>query len=103
VIALARMPRLNGTWIGLQDPAAGRWTVTPLPGSAPITSLAVADGLGPAVVHATVTGHGYDRVLDYSVRPRPGQTVQFAESGAGASHLIGTAHGSHGTLHFTPR
>ena len=102
VIALARMPQLDRTWIGLQDPAAGRWTVTPLPGSAPITSLAVADGLGPAVVHATVTGHGYDRVLDYSVRPRPGQTVQFAESGAGASQLIGTAHGSHGTLHFTP-
>lgn len=102
VIALARMPQLDRTWIGLQHPAAGRWSVTPLPGSTPITSLAVADGLGPAVVHATVTGRGYDRVLDYSVRSRPGQTVQFAESGTGASHLIGTAHGSHGTLRFTP-
>ena len=102
VIALARMPQLDRTWIGLQHPAAGRWTVTPLPGSPPITSLAVADGLGPAVVHGAVTGQGYDRVLNYSVRPRPGQTVQFAESGAGASHLIGTAHGSHGALHFTP-
>jgi hypothetical protein len=102
VIALARMPQLDRTWIGLEHPAAGRWTVTPLPGSAAMTSLAVADGLGPAVVHATVTGHGYDRVLDYSVRPRPGQAVQFAESGTGASHLIGTAHGSHGTLRFTP-
>ena len=50
VIALARMPQLDRTWIGLQHPAAGRWTVTPLPGSPPITSLAVADGLGPAVV-----------------------------------------------------
>ena len=102
VIAIARMPKLGRTWIGLQHPAAGRWTVTPLPGSSPITSLALADGLGPAVVHATVTGHGYDRVLHYSVRPRPDQTVQFAESGRGASHLIGTAHGSHGTLRFTP-
>ena len=102
VIALARMPRLDRTWIGLERPAAGRWTVTALPGSTAITSLALADGLGPAVVHASVTGHGYDRVLDYSVRPRPGQAVQFAESGAGASHLIGTADGSHGTLRFSP-
>jgi hypothetical protein len=101
-VAAVRFGRFDTTWIGLHRPTAGRWTVTPLAGSVRITSVAVADGLAAASVHATVTGRGYHRALRYVVRLRPGQRVQFAESGTGTGQLIGTARGARGALAFTP-
>ena len=101
-VVVVRSDSLSGTWIGVPHPAAGTWTLTPLSGSVPIADIAVADGLPPASVTARVTGSGYRRVLNYSIRPRPGQSVQFVESGPGAGKLIGTAHGTRGSIAFTP-
>lgn len=101
-IVILRMPQFHATWVGIEHPAGGRWTITPLPGAAPIASVAVADGVPPASVHAHVSGSGYRRTLRYTIRRRPGQTVQFAETGAGASQSLATTGAAHGTLRFTP-
>jgi hypothetical protein len=41
-------------------------------------------------------------VLHYTIRQRPGQSVQFAEVGLGASQSLATTSAARGTLHFTP-
>src|SRR3954464_4975714 len=95
---LVKSPAENITEIALAKPSAGTWRVEVLPGSAPVTRVESAEGLPAPNVHATVRGH----VLRYSVVTRPGQVVRFSEHGASAGGAIGTAHGAHGTLRFTP-
>jgi hypothetical protein len=94
------IPSLHETVIGLKHPSAGRWAITTLPGSAPITSVSHANGLPPARIKATISGHGRSRALSYDVAPRPGQQVTFAERAGKVFHVIGRAHGARGTLHF---
>jgi hypothetical protein len=101
-IVILRMHQFDTTWVGIEHPAGGSWRLTPLPGSAPIASTSIAPGVPPASVHAQVTGTGYHRALRFTIRPRPGQTVQFVEIGHGASQSLGIARGVRGTLRFTP-
>src|SRR5579864_4428411 len=58
------------TWVAIAHPRAGAWTITPQPGSAPITGVAIANYMPGASVHASVSGRGYRRVLRWSLRPR---------------------------------
>jgi hypothetical protein len=90
------------TWMAIAHPGAGTWTITPQAGSAAITSVAVADYMPGASVHARVAGRGYHRVLHYTLRPRPDQTVRFVESGKGVTRSIGSTSAAHGTIQFTP-
>ena len=41
-------------------------------------------------------------MLTYKVKAIPGQVVTFAEQGRQAAQTIGKAHGTQGTLRFTP-
>jgi hypothetical protein len=90
------------TWMAIAHPGAGTWTITPQAGSAAITSVAVADYMPGASVHARVAGRGYHRVLHYTLRPRPDQTVRFVESSKGVTRSIGSTSAAHGTIQFTP-
>ncbi|MFL5824675.1 MAG: PKD domain-containing protein [Solirubrobacteraceae bacterium] len=101
-ITMLRSHKFNMTWLGIDHPAAGRWKITPLSGSAPILHTFYAPGVPPASVHATVTGHGRDRVLRYRIRRRPDQSVEFVEVGHGASSSLGTTTARTGSIHFSP-
>jgi hypothetical protein len=90
------------TWVAILHPPAGKWTITPQPGSSPITSVALANYIPGASIHAHVTGRGYHRILHYKLRRRPGQVVRFAESAKGVSHSIGSVSSKRGAIAFTP-
>jgi subtilisin-like proprotein convertase family protein len=100
--AFVREAANHTTYFGLLKPPAGTWTVTQDAGSAPIASLAVADGLPPPSVHGHVSGHGARRILHYKLKRLPGQRVIFAEQGADAYSEIGRTAKAHGTLRFRP-
>jgi hypothetical protein len=100
--AVMRSQQFGMTWVGISHPAGGAWTFTPLPGSAPITGTFVSDGVPPASVHATVSGRAYRRVLHFTIRPRPGQSVQFVESGRGVTRSLGVTSAARGAIPFTP-
>ncbi len=87
--------------IGLKDPSAGSWTITPREGSAAITGVATADGLRAPAVKASVSGSGQRRVLSYQVKPAPGQRVQFFERGGRTYSELGVARGSEGEIRFS--
>ena len=75
------------------EPAAGTWTVEPLPGSAPIVAVDTADAMPGASVKARVTRGktSRERVLRYSYVPAEGRTVSFSEQGPRTARTIGSA------------
>jgi hypothetical protein len=95
------VPSKATTVVVLRDPAAGTWRVASLPNSPAIAGLAESHSLADTAVHAHLLGHGRHLRLRYTLHPRPGLTVAFAELGSQVAHVIGTAHGAHGTLAFT--
>ena len=100
--ALVRQPQSDTTFIGIEHPAAGTWTVTPQAGSAGLSEVASASGLPAPGVHVRVTGSAAARVLHYRLAPAPGRVVSFVERGAATWHVLGTATRASGTLRFTP-
>jgi hypothetical protein len=90
------------TYVMVRKPGAGTWTVSAAPGSVAITTVATANGYAAPSIKAHVTGHGARQRLTYSVSSRPGLSIQFAEAGTRVYKIIGTTHGSHGSLSFTP-
>lgn len=101
-VAVKPLPALHGSVVVLRSPAAGTWHVSAAPGSPPMTSVEESHSLPPARVRAHVTGRGRKRHLVYSMAPRPGLVVQFAEIGRRAIHLLGHAKGARGTIAFAP-
>jgi len=95
-----RLPQKRTTDIVLVRPAAGRWRITPLPGSAPIVSVGQADPLPARPVTATLAGAGYQRTLRFSARPEKGQRVSFVERAPGIEHLVGRTGAASGELRF---
>ena len=96
-------PAANTTHVGLKNPAAGRWTVAQVPGSAvAVTGLRYVVGEAPPKVSATVGGRGATRTLTYHVQAPKNVTVAFAEQTGKLFHRIGSAGGASGTLRFTP-
>ena len=87
--------------VALFHPKPGIYTVNPLPGSPAIEPVADAHTVPSPDLRVRVTGHGRARVLQYSMRPAPGQTVQFAERARDVMHFIGIASAAHGTIRFT--
>lgn len=103
-IAIGRLPSLNATEIALGNPRPGNYTITPLSGSAPITSVATALAPPRPQVKARVLGAGPRRALVYDIRRRAEQTVTLFEvSSAGMWRQIGTVRGGgRGRLRFAP-
>jgi hypothetical protein len=99
---LFRSHVIDTTWVAILHPAGGPWTITPQAGSAPITSVSLADYVPGASVRAHVSGRGQHRVLHYSLMPRPGQVVRFVEQAPGVAHSIGKATARRGTIAFMP-
>ncbi len=95
------VPGKATTVVVLRRPAAGTWRVSAQPGSPAIAAIAESHTLAAAAVHARVLGHGRRLRLRYSLHPRPGMTVTFAELGS-VTHAIGRARGARGTLSFAP-
>jgi hypothetical protein len=96
------LPQLDETLIAVANPPAGRWTVTPLAGSPPITGLAYARQLPAPQITTSVSARSRTFTLHYRVRRQAGQTVQFVERGRGVFHALGRTSGGRGTLRFTP-
>ncbi len=90
------------TYIGLRDPAAGRWQVRQAAGSQiTITGLRYSIGEPGPSIRGTVSGRGFRRTLRYRVRVPADVTVTFAEQAARLFHVIGRARGAAGTIRFT--
>ena len=95
-------PNDDTTYVVVHHPGGGTWTVSAAPGSSPITAVKTARGYAPPTVRVRVGGGGLRRRLTYSITTHPGLSVAFAERAHREYHLLGTAHGAHGTLKFTP-
>jgi len=95
-------PRANLTQFAISKPGAGKWRVVVEDGSAPVVSIASANGLQEPAVDGEVTGHGARRTLSYDVEPVAGQKVTFMERGPSAGRRIGVATGRSGRIRFTP-
>jgi len=90
------------SYFAVARPRAGRWTLTPDPGSAPVARVRRAEVLPPVRVRARVTGRGAARRLRWSVSPRRGARVSLYErSGAGVRRLAVTR-GGRGSKRFHP-
>jgi hypothetical protein len=92
------------TYFFINHPAPGKWTITSDPGSATVSAVQQSAALPSPNLHAKVTrAHGGRERLRYSLRRIPGQQVTFVEREKGHGFReLGSAHGSHGTILFTP-
>jgi hypothetical protein len=103
-------PQTNTTHVVLRNPAAGRWTVTPQPGSPALGAVRTADGLPPLRLRARVSAHGRGRkgdarrrTLSWQAGRLPfGQRLTFVERGSGTAHVLLTTRRRQGRLTFTP-
>jgi hypothetical protein len=94
---------MNATYVVLNRPAAGDWTVTPASDSAPVKSVMQADAYTPATVSAKLGGRGRARTIAYKVAGAGnGQQVAFIERGSFGTHQIGSVANARGTLRFRP-
>jgi hypothetical protein len=89
------------TWI-VDHPAAGAWRVEPRAGSAPIASVASADGLPSPTVSAKVTGHGAKRTVVWKSKLRGNQRVRLYEVAGSRQVLLATRARPRGQLTFRP-
>ena len=98
-----RLNKIRQAAVGVVNPTPGTYRVEALPGSPPVTSVAVSSALPPARISVRVRGRGSRRVLTYRARKRAGQRITFLDQTAsGASRAIGTVKGGRGRLRFSP-
>jgi hypothetical protein len=91
------------TYVVITRPAAGRWHVEPLDPGVSLTRVGVADGLPRVHVSGRLSRRHGRELLSYRVRRIPGQKVTFVERGpGGVDRTLGVAHGSGGTIRFSP-
>jgi uncharacterized delta-60 repeat protein len=94
-------PSTDATYVVLAMPKAGHWLITPQ-GTSTIASISTADVLPEPKVTAHVGGKALKRVLNYTLKPIPGQSVRFLETAKNFSHVIGTVTKDRGSVRFTP-
>ena len=93
----------NRTLVGIDHPAAGRWTLAQSAGTAvPITSMSFALGLKAPAITAKLSSRRGKRTIRYRASLPANTAITFAETGNGFSRMIGAARGGHGTLSFRP-
>jgi hypothetical protein len=91
------------THVGIDHPAAGRWTVAQQPGSSVvITDVKYAIGEPDPIVSARLGGRGSHRVLHYRAKLPANVTLSFAEQTGKLFHTLGQATGASGTIRFSP-
>jgi hypothetical protein len=96
-------PSSDSTYIGIENPAAGQWSVSAAPGSPTITGLTYAAGQPKPKITASVGGSATKRHLNYTISAGSPASVQFVEEATGIYHALGSPRGRHGTLNFTPQ
>ncbi|MGH2912183.1 MAG: hypothetical protein ACRDJ3_06875, partial [Solirubrobacteraceae bacterium] len=92
------------TYFFINHPAPGKWTIASNPGSAPVAGVDQAAALPSPDLRAKLSkaGKGRER-LRYSLRKIQGQQVSFIDADKGHGfRVLGQAHGSHGTIAFSP-
>jgi hypothetical protein len=92
------------TYFFINHPAPGTWTIAGNPGSVAVTGVDQAAALPSPNLHAKLSraGGGRER-LRYTLRKIPGQQVSFVDTRKGHGfRVLGSAHGSHGTITFSP-
>ena len=90
---LAENPDDATTAVMIVNPAAGSWTVEPLPGSTAIRGIDQAGMQRAPIVAAHVVGRGHNRAIDYMYAPARGQRITFVERGPRAQLTLGIASG----------
>jgi hypothetical protein len=92
------------TSVGLQDPRPGDYTIEPISDTPAITQVSQAEDPADAKIKARVTGGGDTRTLEYDIRRRPDQRVNFFDvTEGGAEKQIATVKGGgRGSLRFAP-
>ena len=100
--AVLRSTKLGRTWVYVEKPSAGTWTIEPKPGTPAITETTLRYGIPEARVLGRVRRTGKRYTLAYHVTRIPGQEVVFAEEGRATGRVIGRAKGADGRLRFTP-
>ncbi|HET6868095.1 MAG TPA: hypothetical protein VFH80_19435, partial [Solirubrobacteraceae bacterium] len=102
-IRIMRSPTSHQTAIGLENPAPGTYTITPLPSSSGFAQVFTADDPASPQITGSVVGTGVSRTLHYNVHPTPDEKVTFFDVGPQGAREIGTATGGRtGSLTFTP-
>ena len=95
-------PESSTTYVGLNHPKPGSYTLVPAAGSPPIAGLQVSRGYVTPKITATLGGTGRKRTLHYRVAGNaPGTSIVFVERGPAGDLPIGTAEGASGTLRFS--
>jgi hypothetical protein len=103
-VVLFQNPADGTTYVAVNRPAGGDWAIDPLPGSPAIRGVQHANGLPDPKVKGRVVRSGRRQVLRYTVRPIPGQRVDFIErTRSGHVRVLGTARGARGTLVIKPQ
>lgn len=93
----------GATYVKLNRPAAGTWTISLEPGSPAVKQVLQSDGYTPARVSARLGGRGRARAIRYSISGLGhGQTVIFAERGRFGTRIVGRARSARGLLRFAP-
>jgi hypothetical protein len=96
-------PTSQATYIGINHPAAGHWTVQQAPGSQiAVTSLSSSIGEPAPHLSARLGGAGFKRTLSYRARVPRNVTITFAEEGSNLFHVIGRVRSASGKLRFRP-
>jgi hypothetical protein len=95
------VPATHTTYVNLFSPRGGHYTLTPLPGSAPIATVRYAKPLPHAKVSARVSGSECLRTVTYTASVPGGEHVALYAQDGTQRAFLGTAR-RRGTLHFAP-
>ena len=90
------------TWVGVANGQPGKYTITPLEGSVPISEMLETKPTPDEGIKGKVSGKGSKLVLNYDVGKDPGQKVTFVESGDEVRTELGTATKGKGKIKFAP-
>ena len=91
------------TYVFIGHPAAGRWTVSPLASSAPISEVTAEVGLPAPKVRASVNAIKSRRArLSWRLRPIAGQRVTFVEQARNVNRVIAVTRRARGSVRFRP-
>jgi len=95
--------QLHTTYVYLHRPAAGRWRIQALPGSAATTRVETAKQLPRQRIHASVKVKGGKATLHWRARAIRGQRIQLVDRAQGIVTVLQRATGrAHGKVHFRP-
>jgi hypothetical protein len=98
---LVQDPDTSATYLVVDAPARGRWTIAPQAGP-PIAALATAAPLPRVRVGGRVRDGGRRKLLRYRARGLAGRRLQLMDTAGGGHKLIRTTGRARGRIRFTP-